>query len=90
MTFVTGKIRFGFDETVEKVIESAKRAGWSIPNTFDMQAQYHIEDLADMTRTTIIYFCHAEGGLRIFEDDDNRPMSVMMTSRDTNSTTHRR
>lgn len=43
-----------------------------------------------MTRTTIIYFCHAEGGLRIVEDDDNRPMSLMMASRDTNSTTHRR
>lgn len=38
MTFVTGKIRFGFDETVEKVIGSAKHAGWGIPNTFDMQA----------------------------------------------------
>ncbi len=41
MKFVTDKSRFGFDETVEKVIESAKQAGWSSPNTFDMQPQYH-------------------------------------------------
>lgn len=78
MMFVTGKSRFDFEETVEKVIAAAKRAGWSIPNTFDMQAQYHGEGLADMTRTTIVYLCHAEGGMRIFGDDDNRPMSVMM------------
>ncbi len=31
-----------------------------------------------MSRTTIVYFCYAEGSLRSFEDDDNRPMSVMM------------
>ncbi len=38
MMFVTGKSRFSFDETVEKVIESAKQAGWSVPNTLDVQA----------------------------------------------------
>ncbi|MCP4317693.1 MAG: DUF302 domain-containing protein [Hyphomicrobiales bacterium] len=78
MMFVTGRSRFSFDETVEKVIESAKQAGWSVPNTLDLQAHYQSEGHADMTRTTIIYFCYAEGSLRIFEDDDNRPMSVMM------------
>ena len=69
----------GFEETVSSLTESALQNGWTIPDTRDLQHEYHKAGLADMTRCTILYFCNAEGGYRILtSSDESKAMSVMM------------
>jgi uncharacterized protein (DUF302 family) len=68
-----------FEETVSALSESAKQNGWLIPDTRDLQHEYHAVGLSDMTRCTILYFCNPQGGYAIFSSNDtNKAMSVMM------------
>ena len=68
-----------FEETVSSVAESAQQNGWLIPDTRDLQHEYHKAGLTDMTRCTILYFCNPQGGYRILTSGDgSKAMSVMM------------
>jgi uncharacterized protein (DUF302 family) len=71
--------RLGFEETVATLSESAKQNSWHIPDTRDLQREYHEAGLDDMTRCTILYFCYPQGGYAIFTSSDkNKAMSFMM------------
>ncbi len=76
--FNVGRSRFGFDETVAAVTESAKENGWEIPWIHDLQSEYHAAGHEDMTRVNIIYFCNPDGGNNILCDDRFKEMSVIM------------
>ncbi len=79
MMFRVDRSSLNFEETVATLSESAKQNGWTIPDTRDLQRQYHDEGLDDMTRCTILYFCNAQGGYAIFTSSDkSKAMSVMM------------
>ena len=68
-----------FEETVSSLTESAQQNGWVIPDTRDLQHEYHKAGLTDMTRCTILYFCNPQGGYKILTSSDkNKAMSVMM------------
>jgi uncharacterized protein (DUF302 family) len=68
-----------FEETVAALTVSAEQNGWTIPDTRNLQREYHEAGLEDMTPCTILYFCYAEGGYAILTDSDrNKAMSVMM------------
>ncbi len=68
-----------FEETVSALSESARQNGWLIPDTRDLQHEYHQAGLNDMTQCTILYFCYPQGGYAIFTSNDtNKAMSVMM------------
>jgi uncharacterized protein (DUF302 family) len=61
--------------SIGKVLEN----GWHIPDTRDLQHEYHKAGLTDMTRCTILYFCNPQGGYKILTGSDkNKAMSVMM------------
>ncbi len=74
----TSKSKFGFNETVSAISESAINHGWQISHTHDLQQEYMEAGHEDMTKVKIIYFCNPEGGYRILKDDADKPMSVMM------------
>jgi uncharacterized protein (DUF302 family) len=79
MMFRVDRSRLNFEETVATLSESARQNGWTIPDTRDLQRQYHDEGLNDMTRCTILYFCSAQAGYAIFTSSDkSKAMSVMM------------
>ena len=78
MMFATYKSKVGFDETVSSLEESAKNSGWTIPEIRDLQQDYFEEELDDMTKVKILYFCNAQGGYKILKDDNYKKMSVMM------------
>lgn len=78
MMFESRPSRFGFTETVTRVREAAGGNGWTVPQVFDLQDHYHTQGLAEMRRTTIIYYCNAKGGFDISKDDANKPMLVLM------------
>ncbi len=79
MMFRADTSALGFEETVSSLTQSAQENGWAIPNTLDIQHEYHEAGLTDMTRCTILYFCDAQGGYEILTSSDkNKAMSVMM------------
>ena len=77
MMFTIHASELDFDATVEAVIESAEKNGWKIPMVHDLQENYRQSGYEDMTRLKVIYFCNPDGGDRMLQDDDNKPMSVM-------------
>lgn len=79
MMFRVDTSSLNFKETVSALSESARQNGWLIPDTRDLQHEYHKVGLNDMTECTILYFCNPEGGYTIFTSNDtNKAMSVMM------------
>lgn len=79
MMFRVDASRLNFEETVSTLKESAEQNGWLIPDTRDLQHEYHEAGFRDMTRCTILYFCNPQGGYAIFTSSDaNKAMSVMM------------
>ncbi len=78
MMFVVRESKLGFDETVAAITENAPKHGWTIPMVHDLQDSYQKAGHEDMTRLKTIYLCDPDGGYSILQDDDNKPMSVMM------------
>jgi uncharacterized protein (DUF302 family) len=78
MMFKVCKSTLNFDETVAALEKAAPEHGWTIPDIRDLQQEYHKAGLADMTKVKILYFCMAQGGYKILQDDHNKAMSVMM------------
>ncbi len=79
MMFRVDRSSLNFEETVAALSESAKQNGWLIPDTRDLQREYHDAGLHEMTQCTILYFCNPQGGYAIFTSSDkNKAMSVMM------------
>ncbi len=79
MMFRVDTSTLSFEETVSSLTESARQNGWVIPDTRDLQQEYHKAGLTDMTRCTILYFCNPQGGYNILTGSDkSKAMSVMM------------
>lgn len=68
-----------FEETVTALSASAEKNGWTIPDTRDLQREYHEAGLDEMTPCKILYFCDAEGGYAILSSSDtNKAFSALM------------
>ncbi len=79
MMFRVDTSTLSFEETISSLTESARQNGWVIPDTRDLQHEYHKAGLTDMTRCTILYFCNPQGGYKILTGSDkSKSMSVMM------------
>lgn len=78
MMFTTHTSTLGFDETVTRLEANAKANGWQIPDTRNLQEEYHRAGHPEMTRCTVLYFCNPHGGFSIVRNDEFKPMSVMM------------
>jgi len=79
MMFRVDTSTLSFEKTVSSLTESAQQNGWVIPDTRDLQHEYHKAGLTDMTRCTILYFCNPQGGYKILTSSDkSKSMSVMM------------
>ena len=79
MMFRVDTSALGFEETVSSLTQSAQQNGWHIPDTRDLQHEYHKAGLTDMTKCMILYFCNPQGGYKILTSSDkNKAMSVMM------------
>ncbi len=67
-----------FEETITRLKEAALQNGWVIPDSRDLQQEYHQAEVSDMTRCTVLYFCNPQGGYSILKNDSFKAMSVMM------------
>ncbi len=79
MMFRVDTSALSFEETVSSLTKAAEQNGWIIPDTRDLQREYHKAGLTDMTRCMILYFCNPQGGYKIMTSSDKKKaMSVMM------------
>ncbi len=79
MMFRVDTSTLSFEKTVSSLTESAQQNGWVIPDTRDVQHEYHKAGLTDMTRCMVLYFCNPQGGYKILTSSDkSKSMSVMM------------
>lgn len=79
MMFRVDTSALSFEETVSSLTETAEQNGWIIPDTRDLQHEYHKAGLTDMSRCVILYFWNPQGGYKILTSSDkNKAMSVMM------------
>ena len=79
MMFRVDTSTLSFEETVSSLTESTQQNGWVIPDTRDLQHEYHKAGLTDMTKCMILYFCNPQGGYKILTSSDkSKAMSVMM------------
>lgn len=77
---VESKSRYGFDETVDRLIKEAEQKEWKIPFVHDLQ-----QSLAKSGKTVkpvkVIEICKPAYSGQMLEMNDERIMSVMMPCR---------
>jgi uncharacterized protein (DUF302 family) len=77
---IEGKSRFGFEETVDRLIKEAEQRDWKIPFVHDLQ-----QSLAKSGKTVkpvkVIEICKPAYSGQMLELNDERIMSVMMPCR---------
>jgi len=79
MMFRVDTSTLSFEETVSSLTESTQQNGWVIPDTRDLQHEYHKAGLTDMSRCVTLYFWNPQGGYKILTSSDkSKAMSVMM------------
>jgi uncharacterized protein (DUF302 family) len=78
MMFKSCPSKYGFEETIEKLKESAVANGWHIPDIRDLQQLWTDSGVENAEKIKVLYFCNAQGGSKIAKDGRNIAMSVMM------------
>ncbi len=78
MMMKTWRSKYGFDETVSALAESAPKNGWHIPDRRDLQRLWQEQGIEDAPQIMVLYFCNAEGGYSITKEDELKPLSVIM------------
>ncbi len=70
--------KLNFEETVESLKENAPKNNWHIPDVRDLSKLWKESSIENPPKIKILYFCNAQGGFKITEDDELKPMTVMM------------
>jgi len=72
--------RHGFAETVKRIEAAAKRGGWKLPNSFDMQASMKKHG-HQVPRVTVLSLCKPDLAVKVLGSDRHRHLSAMMPCR---------
>lgn len=78
MMMRTWKSKYSFKDTIAAIKESAPKNGWKIPDTRNLQQDWHDDGFTDAEKIEVLYFCNTLGGYNITRDDELKCMSVMM------------
>jgi uncharacterized protein (DUF302 family) len=78
MMFKTWESPLSFDETVEKVKDSAENNNWHVPEKRNLPKLWAEYDVPHAKRIEVLYFCNPHGGAAIAADDVFKAMTVMM------------
>lgn len=78
--FVVHESKFGFDETVETITQSAKDNEWSMPHVYDLQATMTKHGFA-VKKVKVFSLCKPEHAYQILSDDKVRDVSALMPCR---------
>jgi uncharacterized protein (DUF302 family) len=72
--------KFGFDETVEKLVEAANQKGWKVPTTHQLDKSVANAGY-DVLQTTVIELCHPGHAGKILSNDEDKVVTSMMPCR---------
>lgn len=72
--------KFGFDETVEKLVEAANQKGWKVPTTHQIDKSVTKAGY-DVLQTTVIELCHPGHAGKILSNDEDKVVTSMMPCR---------
>ena len=78
MMFKAYTSKLSFDETITAISEAATQNGWVIPDVRDVQKHWQEDGLTEVPKIKTIYFCMPHTAYRIFKEDKNEAMVVMM------------
>jgi len=81
MMIMTKKSSLGFDETVEKLQEEAKKAGWNVPHIYNMKNSFEKAGAKDVERMMVISLGHAKHAYAIVKNDEDKNILAMMPYR---------
>ena len=75
-----GESRFGFDETVDKIHETAEGSGWKIPTVHDLQETLRKNDI-EVQEVKVIELCKPQYSGTLMREDPNKFVSALMPCR---------
>lgn len=78
MMFKAYTSKLSFDETISAINEAATQNGWVTPDSRDIQKHWQEDGLTEVPKITTIYFCRPHTAYKIFKEDKNEAMVVMM------------
>lgn len=69
-----------FDDTLDKLIENAKDAGWKVPGKWRVNFQRNLEKVTgvDIGRNEVIKMCEPEAAVRMLKHDEYKLLTAMM------------
>jgi uncharacterized protein (DUF302 family) len=70
----------GFDETLDKIIENAKAAGWKVPKKWRVNFQRNLEKVTgkDIGPNQVIKMCEPEAAVKMLMHDEYKLLTTMM------------
>lgn len=78
--FFSGESKFGFDETVEAIVETAEANEWTISHIYDLQASLKKKNF-EVDPVYVISLCNPGYANKILGTDSDRMVSSMMPCR---------
>lgn len=78
--FIESQSKFGFSETVEKMVQSVTEAGWKVVATHDLQQTLQ-KNGVDVLPVTVLSICHPKHSGKLLKTDTERFISPMMPCR---------
>lgn len=70
----------GFYDTLDKLVENAKEAGWKVPSKWSVNFQANLEKVTgvDIGSNQVIKMCEPEAAVRILKHDEYKVLTTMM------------
>ncbi len=78
--FVVHESKFGFEETLETITQSAKENQWSMPHQYDLQETMKKHGF-EVKPVQVFSLCKPEHAYQILSDDEVRNVSALMPCR---------
>ncbi len=77
---IENESRFGFDETISKIQQSAELRGWKIPTVHDLQETLRKNQI-DVQEVKVIELCKPEFSGALMKEDQSKFASALMPCR---------
>jgi len=80
MMIVEDESKLGFEETVQAILDSAKKNNWKVPKVYKLHKTL-AKDGIEVLPVAVIELCHPEHAGRVLESDGGRVVSSLMPCR---------
>ena len=75
------KSNYGFDETMERILQAVEEGGWKVPGNHDLQATLLKHGKQDVNNVNVIEICNPDLAEKILKTEDEKIVSSLMPCR---------